>query len=47
MHTDMLPFAKDVTNPAYDFERTRYFGSADFAIFEDAAAARAHARGCS
>jgi MtrB/PioB family decaheme-associated outer membrane protein len=32
--TDMLPMAQEVVNPAYDFERTRYFGSADFEIFD-------------
>lgn len=34
VHTDMFLVTQDPVNPAYDFERTRYFGSADFEVFD-------------
>ena len=35
MHTDLFPVGEDRVNPVYGFERTRAYGSADFAVYDD------------
>jgi MtrB/PioB family decaheme-associated outer membrane protein len=34
IYTDLFQVGDEPQNPAYDFERTRFFGSADFEIFD-------------
>jgi MtrB/PioB family decaheme-associated outer membrane protein len=35
VHTDLFPVGDDRVNPVYGFERTRAYGSADFAVYDD------------
>lgn len=37
VHTDLFPISEDRTNPVYGYERTRFFGSADFDVYKDLA----------
>jgi MtrB/PioB family decaheme-associated outer membrane protein len=35
VHTDLFPVGDDRVNPVYGFERTRAYGSADYAVYDD------------
>jgi MtrB/PioB family decaheme-associated outer membrane protein len=35
VHTDLFPVTEDRTNAIYGYERTRFFGSADFDVYSD------------
>ena len=35
VHTDAFPVAEDRVNPAYGYERTRVFGSADYRVYDE------------
>jgi MtrB/PioB family decaheme-associated outer membrane protein len=35
IHTDLFPIAEDRTNAVYGYERTRLYGSADYAVYDD------------
>jgi MtrB/PioB family decaheme-associated outer membrane protein len=37
VHTDLFLLAEDRVNPVYGFERTRFWGSADFDVYDDLA----------
>ena len=37
VHTDLFLLAEDRVNPIYGFERTRFYGSADFDVYDDLA----------